>query len=612
MEYITTRKKTPNNSLPRKDISTCCEKKKPQPPPQPQPQQLQQQQPQQPQQPLTPQQQQIQHMQQLQLRKRDSIPQSVTLSSQKDTSFQIIGSPEPLKKLVLPLSKTINNNFKNNLPQIKISDQNKSPIRIVKTVGAGSGSNLKNNILRNYNSLPIAKVFSPSSIQAPVMHGQTVITPPASRQQPIIRPKPPPSQQQVRPSPRPGPASKTQPQAQSGQQKSPFVMVSLSNQSNPVDLSKIPTAKIPHNVQGLILRMNFPDNKVQLVRLVTEGNGCKAGKTFPMPEFKKAKEADFLENHLENSFKLSKILFDRLMLIKDKISSKNKNTEGSIYSSSVKKLHVIYEKTSELLKELDGELLKQFEDWKKAKEGGVVDVIDLSDEEKSPKKSKSNSNFDEITKELLLENADSDVEIIDDEKNREEKLQNGEKTEDEESRSQDDFTDLKDKYNLKELSVKVVRLPVKRRRSSSSEDTISDENNKKSKMSDDEDEAYDAKTDDEGSDKEEDKQETENAASELSESAGREENKICENGEITEEEENQNEDTNNSEDLNNEEEKNDPLEYSGRNDETNASLDDSSKNDDTNVSLDESSKNDDTNVPSDDVSKGENENSCQK
>lgn len=478
MEYIVMRKKS--QSLPKKDISSCCD--------------------------LTPKKKKI-------LPKKPSPSPSPSPLPQKESqnSVTIIGGGSDPKKLLLPVSKVVNNNTYSIMAKSKGLEQNKNQVTPIRIVNAIQNPQLKNNILRNYNSLGGTKNFSPQSIQSPVIHGQTLITPPASRQ-------PVKTQVKTVPQQKPGgkplpPLVKTKPAPPgAGKQKPPLVMVSLSNQSNAVDLSKIPTAKIPQNVQGLILRMNFPDNKVQLVRLVTEGDGCNGGKTFPMPEFKKKADSGFLENQLENSFKLTKILYDRLMVIKDKVSSKTKITEESVYNSSVKKLHMIYEKTSELLKDLDNELLKSFEDWKNDKNGGGVDVIDLSDEEKTSKNRLSS--FDEKTKELM-QNADSDIEILDDDQpdKSTEDLANGEGEDSPEgnhrpgprsrtsSRADSNSTsgELKEKYGLKDVSVTIDKLPPKRKNESRNV-------GKRSKKADEDDDIYESKTDVDESDAESDEE----------------------------------------------------------------------------------------------------------
>ncbi|KAK6617908.1 hypothetical protein RUM43_014137 [Polyplax serrata] len=132
-----------------------------------------------------------------------------------------------------------------------------------------------------------------------------------------------------------------------------------------------------------------------------------------MDEFGSFGARAFVEDNLQDSFKLTKLLLDKFSDVKEKISSRTTFTGENVLASAVKKLHRIYEKSSQLLNELNKNLLEDFAMWK-AHVRTTLGVIDLPDEEtksssgKLKKKSKS-SIFFERCKNLLL-NDDSDVE----------------------------------------------------------------------------------------------------------------------------------------------------------------------------------------------------------
>ncbi|KAK6618362.1 hypothetical protein RUM44_002814 [Polyplax serrata] len=227
----------------------------------------------------------------------------------------------------------------------------------------------------------------PQLIQQPILHGETLITPPTSRmgiQQKDL--------------------SATSP-----------LQVSLTRPSCSLDLSKIPTVTIPHNLRGLVLSMVFPDNKTEFVRLVSDERKCEDVSDIVVPEFGSFGASAFVEDNLQDSFKLTKLLLDKFSAVKEKISSRTRFTEENVLASAVKKLNRIYEKSSQLLNELDKNLLEGFAMWK-AHVRTALGVIDLSDDEtksssgKLKNKSKS-SIFFERCKNLLL-NDDSHVEVL--------------------------------------------------------------------------------------------------------------------------------------------------------------------------------------------------------
>lgn len=276
---------------------------------------------------------------------------------------------------------------------IKVLNKNLKPSisNMLQTKSLLTGNNILQNLTLNPSKKIASSLLPTQLIQSPVLHGETLITPPSSRM--MV-------------------STKT-----SNNAGSSCVKVSFTNQTSNLDMSKIPSAKIPHDVQELILRITFPDNKVQFVRLVADGNKCKGAKAFPMPQFNSGGNNGFVEDNLEDSFRLSKMIFDKLSKIKERISSRTKFTEESVFISSANKLHFIYEKSIELLKELDKSLLANFDKWK-AETKSTLDVIDLSDEEsksssgRTLKKLQKSSKFIEKCKEFFPSD-DSDIEILD-------------------------------------------------------------------------------------------------------------------------------------------------------------------------------------------------------
>ncbi|KAL0267996.1 UNVERIFIED_CONTAM: hypothetical protein PYX00_010098 [Menopon gallinae] len=256
--------------------------------------------------------------------------------------------------------------LKNYGTAIKLNDQKKSsvafinkaqPIAVTPKI-ASTTTMCKNNV--SSNSIPSLSSLSglgiSQLINTPVYHGQTLITPPSSRLNSV----------QKKPSSTPNVTQN--------------VKVSVADCVN-ININKIPVAKIPNSAQGVILRLNFPDNKVQLIRVVTEGKGSQKNASFPMPSFDNSENLDFLEESLEDSFKLTKMLFERLTKIKERLNSKTRFTKESVYKSSVKKLSFIYEKARELMKELDDNLLSSYENWRNEKDQDELKVVDMSEED---------------------------------------------------------------------------------------------------------------------------------------------------------------------------------------------------------------------------------------
>lgn len=304
------------------------------------------------------------------------------------------------KQIVLPAAKhPFSDNgpvvLKNYGTTIKLNDQKKSSVAFISkaqpitvTPKIASTASLCKNSVSN-NSIPSLSSLSglgiSQLINTPVYHGQTLITPPNSRLNSVQRKVPMNVTQNVK--------------------------VSVADCVN-INIDKIPVAKIPDSAQGVILRLNFPDNKVQLIRVVTEGKDSQQNASFPMPSFDNSENLDFLEESLEDSFKLTKMLFERLTKIKERLNSKTRFTKESVYKSSVKKLSFIYEKARELMKELDDNLLSNYENWRNEKDQDDSKVVDVSEEDDDSREKKQVQAAERASGPgKRLRNADKGVEV---------------------------------------------------------------------------------------------------------------------------------------------------------------------------------------------------------